>query len=115
MQRGAQLSTYGLPSENTLRIGVQHLGDYLLRKRDLWTPIVSQGDYLNYIMLAYYRNPLNQIFFNEGLIIVSLKSFGEVQSWKSGVPIHELFERASFINKLLEKEEVQRHRIMEGN
>ena len=59
MQRDTQLSTYGLPSVNTLKIGVKHLGDYLTKKRDIVTPLVSPGDHLNYIMLAYYRNPLN--------------------------------------------------------
>lgn len=52
-------SAYGLPSVNTLKIGVQHLGDYLEKKRDMYSPKVSEQDRSNYMMLAYYRNPLN--------------------------------------------------------
>ncbi len=58
-QRAIHLSTYGLPSLNTLKIGLQHLGDYLVKKRDNWSPKVDGRNNNNYIMLAYYRNPLN--------------------------------------------------------
>ncbi len=58
-QRQICLSTYGLPSVNTLKIGLQHLGDYLEKKRDIWAPKVQGKNYNNYMMLAYYRNPLN--------------------------------------------------------
>jgi Glycerol-3-phosphate acyltransferase C-terminal region len=58
------------------------------------------------MMLAYYRNPLNQIFFNEGIVIVSMQSFGLDQAWTGGIDINELFNRACFLSKLLEKEEV---------
>lgn len=36
-------------------------------------------------------------------------------SWKSGATLDELFERCVFLNKLLEKEEVQKERITEKN
>jgi hypothetical protein len=52
------------------------LGDYLEKKRDIWTPKVYGTNNNNYMMLAYYRNPLNQIFFNEGVVLVALQSFG---------------------------------------
>jgi glycerone phosphate O-acyltransferase/fatty acyl-CoA reductase len=58
-QRNICLSTYGLPSVNTLKIGVQHLGDYLQKKRDIYMPLVTDKDNSNYMMLGYYRNPLN--------------------------------------------------------
>jgi hypothetical protein len=38
--------------------------------------IVPQVDYKNILMLTYYRNPLNPIFFNEGVIFVSMLSLG---------------------------------------
>lgn len=71
-ERGIQTSSYGLPSFNTLKIGVQHLGDYLEKERDMYLPLVSPKNNNNYMMLAYYRNPLNQIFFNEGVVVVSM-------------------------------------------
>lgn len=53
------MSTYGLPSVNTCKIGLQHLGDYLVKKRDIYSPKVTEINNNNYMMLAYYRNPLN--------------------------------------------------------
>lgn len=41
-QRNICLSTYGLPSVNTLKIGLQHLGDYLVKKRDIYAPKVTE-------------------------------------------------------------------------
>ena len=67
------------------------------------------------MMLAYYRNPLNQIFFNEGLIIVSMQSFGTDQAWSGGISYDDLFKRVCFLSNLLEKEEVQRYRITDKN
>ncbi len=29
-------------------------------------------DYKNVLMLAYYRNPLNYVYFNEGVILCSM-------------------------------------------
>ena len=58
-QRNICLSTYGLPSVNTLKIGLQHLRDYLEKKRDIWAPKVTEKNNNNYMMLGYYRNPLN--------------------------------------------------------
>ena len=106
-QRAICLSTYGLPSVNTLKIGLQHLGDYLVKKRDNWSPKVDGKNNNNYVMLAYYRNPLNQIFFNEGVVIVTLQSFGQQSAWTEGVTANELFNRCIFLSRLLEKEEVQ--------
>ena len=71
-ERGINTSSYGLPSSNTLKIGVHHLSDYLEKERDMYLPLVNPKDNKNYMMLAYYRNPLNQVFFNEGVVIVSL-------------------------------------------
>src|SRR5688572_14590686 len=69
VRRGYTLATDGLPSQNTNKIGIQHLNEYLDRKRDIIEPkIVPHKDYKNYLMLGYYRNPLNHIFFNEGCI-----------------------------------------------
>lgn len=110
-QRGIHLSTYGLPSVNTLKIGVFHLGDYLEKKRDMYLPLVSEKDNNNYMMLAYYRNPLNQVFFNEGIVVVALQSLGVETAWNTGMSADELFTRCIFLSKLLEKEEVQETRI----
>lgn len=76
-------TTEGLPSENTLKIGLKHLSEYLTKKRDIIHPRISQAsnDYNNLLMLAYYRNPLNFIFYNEGVIITSMLSFGNDLAW----------------------------------
>lgn len=66
-------------------------------------------------MLGYYRNPLNQIFFNEGIVLVALQSFGQQSSWTDGVDGEELFVRSCFLARLLEKEEVQKYRITDKN
>lgn len=63
-QRGAVVATDGgLPHENTVKIGLKHLEDYIVLKRNIYKPKVSEGDYQNYIMLGYYRNALNFVFF----------------------------------------------------
>ena len=67
------------------------------------------------MMLGYYRNPLNQIFFNEGIVLVALQSFGQQSSWTDGVVVEELFTRSCFLARLLEKEEVQKYRITDKN
>ena len=95
VQRGAQLSDSELPDETTLKIGMKHLDSYLTKRRDIIMPKVGYGaeaiDNTSYIMLAYYRNPLNHFFFNESLIVCSLLSFGVDQVWKNGVNLDELF------------------------
>jgi len=68
------------------------LKEYFERKRDILEPSVTpKVDYKNYLMLGYYRNPLNHIFFNEGLVILSITSFGLDKAWKGGVPLDVLF------------------------
>lgn len=68
-----QSSEGGLPSTNSVKIGLQHLQEYLDKKRDILEPSVTpKVDYKNYLMLGYYRNPLNHIFFNEGLVVTAL-------------------------------------------
>ena len=53
------------------------MNDYLVKKRDIMQPSITPNvDYKNFLMLGYYRNPINHIFFNEGLIVVSIYSFG---------------------------------------
>jgi len=74
------LSTEGLPTTNTLKIGLTHLYDYLNRRRDIIEPAIvpfPKMDYKNVLMLAYYRNPLNHVYFNEGVILASMLSFPE--------------------------------------
>lgn len=91
------------------------MGDYLQKNRDVYSPLVSEKDNNNYMMLAYYRNPLNQIFFNEGIVIVALQSLGGEAAWKTGITMDELFKRCVFLSRLLDKEEVQKDKITEKN
>jgi glycerol-3-phosphate O-acyltransferase len=74
-------------------------------------PKVEGTDYNSYIMLAYYRNPINYIFFNESLVVCSLFSFGIETTWHSGVDVDLLFERVCFLSDLIKREEVLKNRI----
>ena len=81
LQRGAKLSDSGLPYSTTVKEGLKHLSDYLVKKRDVYMPKVIRGtdqneDNSSYIMLNYYRNPLLHLFFSESLVACSLLSFG---------------------------------------
>ena len=42
VRRGYTLATDGLPSQNTNKIGIQHLNEYLDRKRDIIEPKISE-------------------------------------------------------------------------
>ena len=116
VQRGAKLSDSGLPDSTTLTIGLKHLRDFLVKKRDIIMPKVTFGtdqnvDNSSYIMLNYYRNPLNHVFFKESLIVCSLMSFGVEGLWREGVNVDELFHRTCYLANLLKREEVQQTQI----
>lgn len=113
-KRNILLQTQGLPTKNTIQIGLEHLKDYLENKRGSFQPnITPQVDYSNYIMLWYYRNPLNFAFFNEAIVIASIFSFGEELAWSSGVDKDSIFEKAKFLSQLLKKETVLKDRVHE--
>ena len=58
--RGANFATdNGLPGASTMDLGLEHLGAYLEEKAGIFEPKLVRGDHQNYIMLTYYRNPLN--------------------------------------------------------
>ena len=97
-------------------MGLKQLDDFVLRKRDVLVPKEVYGndqtvDNSSYIMLNYYRNPLNHFFFKESLIICSLLSFGVDNVWKNGVNLDELFQRTCFLANLLKREEQQETQI----
>jgi hypothetical protein len=113
--RGATLNTDGaLPSTHSLKIGLEHLKDYITKNRNIYTPKVTQDkqkmDYSNFIMLCYYRNALNYIFFNESVIVCSIFSFGD-QIWEKGVDYEELFVRSCYLADLIKREEVLKEKI----
>ena len=111
-QRGAVVATDGgLPHLNTVQIGLKHLEDYIIHKRNIYKPRVSEGEYQNYIMLAYYRNALNFVFFNEAMILCSLMSQGNETAWTTGMNMEELFKRTCYLSELLKREEVLQNRI----
>lgn len=116
MHRGCQISDSGLPSETTVKLGLEQLEPFLTRKRDILMPkVVSSADQnldnSSYIMLNYYRNPINHALFNESLIVCSMMSFGQDFAWKNGVVLEELFERTCYLSYLLKREEVLKKRI----
>lgn len=41
----------------------------------------QNNDYSNIILLGYYRNALNYVFFNESIIVCSLFSLGAEEIW----------------------------------
>lgn len=106
------IQSQGLPTKSTIQVGLEHLKDYLENKRGSYQPnITPQVDYSNYIMLWYYRNPLNFAFFNEAVVIASLFSFGDEQAWTTGVEKAPLFEKVMFLSKLLKRETVLKDRV----
>jgi len=66
-------------------------------------------------MLMYFRNPINQVFFNEAIVLASMHSFGLEQEWQLGVDKTQLFERCVFLSKLLQREEFIKTRITQSN
>jgi glycerol-3-phosphate O-acyltransferase len=112
VQRGAVLmSDQGLPGSLSVQAGLKHLKGSIMQRNSFYMPKVDGEDYNSYIMLAYYRNPINYIFFNESLVVCSLFSFGIEQTWHSGVDLDLLFERVCFLSDLIKREEVLEHRI----
>jgi len=81
-ERGANFGNdVGLPGQNTMELGLEHLEGYLEQHSGIYSPKVAEGDYKNYIMLTYYRNPINQFFFNESIVLASMHSFGLESEW----------------------------------
>jgi glycerol-3-phosphate O-acyltransferase len=112
VQRGAVLmSDQGLPGSLSVQAGLKHLKGSIMQRNSFYMPKVDGEDYNSYIMLAYYRNPINYIFFNESLVVCSLFSFGIEKTWHSGVDLDLLFERVCFLSDLIKREEVLEHRI----
>lgn len=119
IKRGAIVSTDGgLPSTYSLKIGLEHLKDYITKNRNIYTPKVtiknSKLDYSNYIMLCYYRNALNYCFFNESLIVCSIFSFGN-EIWEKGVDYDYLFAKSHYLADLIKREEVLKDKITATN
>jgi len=115
-QRGAIVTTDGgLPSDNTLKIGLKHLEDYIVMKRNIYMPKVEEGSYHNFIMLCYYRNPLNYVFFNESVLVCALFSIGMDVCWRDGIPTEKLFERTCYLASLIKREEVLKERFTAKN
>lgn len=99
---------------------MRHLEDYIVKKRNVIVPKViidedGTSDYSNYIMLGYYRNPINYIFFNESIIVCSLFSFGVDEIWRNGADIEELFVKACYLSELIKREEVLKERITKND
>lgn len=73
--------------------------------------VIHNIDYKNYLMLTYYRNPINHIFFNEGVIVVAMQSFGNLMAWEDGISLDELYQKCHFLSNLLKREEVLQEEI----
>ena len=122
-ERGASFNNdVGLPGDNNLKIGLEQLNEYLDDSGAIYSVKIENdprggfgGDFGNYLMLAYYRNPMNAIFFNESIVLCAMHSYGLESEWKNGADIESLFKRACFLSDLLKKEEVIQHRIVKDN
>ena len=115
-ERGAHFaSDSDLPDRQTMQIGLEHLEPYLSENQGVIEPKVEDGDNKNFIMLYYFRNPINQVFFNEGLVLAAMHSFGIEQEWQGGVDRDQLFERTCYLSSLLKYEEFIRDRITPEN
>jgi glycerol-3-phosphate O-acyltransferase len=44
-------------------------------------PKCPNGDCTNILMLYYFRNPINGVFFNESIVLAAMHSFGLEGSW----------------------------------
>jgi len=105
-----------IPSETQVQIALKHLEDYIQFKRNVIVPKViidetGTPDYNNFIMLGYYRNPINYIFFNESAVICALFSFGVDEIWKNGCDYDELYHKTAWLSDLIKREEVLKERI----
>ena len=100
-----------MPNQTTTNIGLKQMEGQITRRRDILMPKVGVGedqnnDYSNIMLLGYYRNALNYVFFNESIIVCALYSFGSEEVWRVGTSTDDLFERACFLSELIKKEEV---------
>lgn len=90
-QRGAHFaSDSNIPDKQTYANGMEQLESYLNENSGIIEPKVDNGDYSNILMLYYFRNPMNQVFFNESLILVAMHSFGLEKEWQQGVDREQL-------------------------
>jgi glycerol-3-phosphate O-acyltransferase len=103
--RGANFaSDTNLPDKQTLKTGLDMLDSFLSIKQNIIEP--KEEDIAdNIIMLFYFRNPLINLFFNEGLILLSMNSYGIEQAWRDGIDKTQLFERTCYLSNLLNYEE----------
>jgi len=87
LQRGITVSDdTGMPNQTTVNIGLKQLKNQVVQRRDILMPKIGIGenqnnDYSNIILLGYYRNALNYVFFNESIIVCSLFSLGAEEIW----------------------------------
>ena len=63
-------------------------------------------------MLAYYKNALNFVFFNESIIVCAILSKGLDVAWREGMDLEELFRRSCYLSELLKREEVIEKRLI---
>lgn len=113
--RGANFaSDTNLPDKQTLKTGLDMLESYLSVKQNIIEP-KEEDIASSIIMLFYFRNPVINLFFNEGLILLAMNSFGIEQAWRDGVDKDELFERTCYISNLLDNEEFIREYITPKN
>jgi len=117
--RGGQFSnTDGLPDLKTIELGLEHFSSYLDESSGIYQPKIVKdptnqaGDFSNYIMLTYYRNPLNHLFFNESIVLAGIHSFGLENEWRGGIDSTELFDRCCYLSELLKYEEFVEKRIV---
>lgn len=102
-KRGGKISTEFV--HIVVKSGIFHLNNLLEKRKDIFHPSFSaKNDYKNIILLAYYRNMLSHLFFDESIIACSLAAFGYELAWKDGVPLERLWESTDYLQKLVVRE-----------
>ena len=71
----------------------------------------AKEEYKNVLMLSYYRNGLGHLFWNEGIVVCALASFGQEIAWKEGVHIDRLWDEVNFLHSLVYREFQIREKI----
>jgi 1-acyl-sn-glycerol-3-phosphate acyltransferase len=78
LQRGGRIG--GIDENSSLKTingAIEHLQHLLNQKKEVVTlQVAMKSEYKNVLMLAYYRNMLIHLFWNEALVACAISSFG---------------------------------------
>jgi len=110
----------GFSDENysfvAIRGAIKNLENLIEKKKDVFHLRAGAKEELkNVLMLSYYRNGLGHLFWNEGIVVCALASFGQEIAWKEGVHIDRLWDEVNFLHSLVYREFQIREKITKKN